>query len=448
MAEKSVDRPEEADEAEDAASEASGQASDADEVPRANAGATDDDAGTDDEAPEAAAEVASGDAEAATDADAAADGDADAADAAGELDHTLPGKTAPSAGTLLREAREARGLTLDDLARTLNLQPRIVAALERDDHDALPAPTFVRGYIRSYARLLGLPVDPLLADHEARTGGVVLNVRPSPRIEAAPESVGIVHKRPGMVMAVATVGFVAVVAGLLLLAAPETFRVEDALTAVRDAGRSEPAETPPERAAPAAARPAPTTTTRSERSADRPLSPPEIVPTLDDPSLLAETVSTRGLAAPTPAEGDPGAEAVAPGTDAAADGAAEPALVEPAPASEVAAGVDAGPGTEPGSDGILLTRTADGTGVRVYAGGEDHLHFVFSEDCWVEVRDADDADVYRDLNRDGETLDLWGRAPFRIRLGYAPAVELTYNGSRVALRPFTRNDVASLTLGR
>ncbi|MEE4298758.1 MAG: DUF4115 domain-containing protein, partial [Pseudomonadales bacterium] len=71
-----------------------------------------------------------------------------------------------------------------------------------------------------------------------------------------------------------------------------------------------------------------------------------------------------------------------------------------------------------------------------------------TEDCWVEVRDADDASVFQDLVRDGEVLELWGRAPFRIRLGYAPAVELTYNGSRVALRPFTRNDVASLTLGR
>jgi cytoskeleton protein RodZ len=343
---------------------------------------------------------------------------------AAEIDHTLPGKTAPSAGTLLREAREARGIALEDLARTLNLQPRIVSALERDEHEALPAPAFVRGYIRSYARLVGMAPESLLADHDARTGGVVMNVRPSPRIEAARESVGIVHKRPGTVMAVATVGFVAVVAGLLLLAAPDSFRVQDALAVVRDADRDEsraatgPAPAPGAPTEPPAAS-EPAFEARVARGEARPLSPPEIVPTLENAALLA-----------------PADDEDAPRTRGAA------ALAGPAAAAEDALPVDEN------GDGVLLTRTADGSGVRVYAGGEDHLHFEFTEECWVEVRDADDAGVFRDLARDGDTVDLWGRAPFRIRLGYAPAVELTYNGSPVALRPFTRNDVASLTLGR
>ena len=66
----------------------------------------------------------------------------------------------------------------------------------------------------------------------------------------------------------------------------------------------------------------------------------------------------------------------------------------------------------------------------------------------MEVRDADGVDIFADLQSDGETLDIWGRAPFSILLGYAPAARLEYNDQPIALRPFTRNDVANLVLGR
>ena len=59
---------------------------------------------------------------------------------------------AQSAGTRLRLAREAAQLTLDDVAQQLKLARRQVVALESDDVAALPGPTFVRGFIRNYAR--------------------------------------------------------------------------------------------------------------------------------------------------------------------------------------------------------------------------------------------------------------------------------------------------------
>jgi cytoskeleton protein RodZ len=69
----------------------------------------------------------------------------------------------PSAGTLLHLAREDAGLTLDAVAQQLKLAPRQVKAIEDDDFAGLPGRTFVRGFVRNYARLLNLDAEAVLA---------------------------------------------------------------------------------------------------------------------------------------------------------------------------------------------------------------------------------------------------------------------------------------------
>lgn len=68
-----------------------------------------------------------------------------------------------SVGQILREAREAQGITLDNAAVRLRLMHRQVEAMERDDFESLGQPVFARGFVRNYARLLGLAPDSLLA---------------------------------------------------------------------------------------------------------------------------------------------------------------------------------------------------------------------------------------------------------------------------------------------
>jgi VIT1/CCC1 family predicted Fe2+/Mn2+ transporter len=70
---------------------------------------------------------------------------------------------APGPGARLRAARKASGLDQDEMARALNLSRRVIRALEEDDDEQLPGATFVRGYIRSWARLTGESEEPLLA---------------------------------------------------------------------------------------------------------------------------------------------------------------------------------------------------------------------------------------------------------------------------------------------
>ena len=71
-----------------------------------------------------------------------------------------------SIGQILRGAREARGVTLDDAAVRLRLMHRQIEAMERNDFESLGQPVFARGFVRNYARLLGLAPEPLLARME------------------------------------------------------------------------------------------------------------------------------------------------------------------------------------------------------------------------------------------------------------------------------------------
>ena len=117
----------------------------------------------------------------------------------------LPGDAADapapgaSAGNLLAQARQTAGLSVDDVAGQLKLAPRQVAAIERDDFASLPGRTFVRGFIRNYARLVKLDVDTVLAaipdDGTAQTPERALSTATGRSIGEIPRDS---RPRPGM----------------------------------------------------------------------------------------------------------------------------------------------------------------------------------------------------------------------------------------------------------
>lgn len=65
-------------------------------------------------------------------------------------------------GAHLRKVREEANMSVDKVASALMLHPHTLEALEADAYERLPAPAFVRGYLRGYARVLGLPSRPIL----------------------------------------------------------------------------------------------------------------------------------------------------------------------------------------------------------------------------------------------------------------------------------------------
>ena len=71
-----------------------------------------------------------------------------------------------SIGQILRDAREAQGITVEDAAARLRLMHRQISAMETDDFKSLGQPVFARGFVRNYARLLGLEPEALLEGME------------------------------------------------------------------------------------------------------------------------------------------------------------------------------------------------------------------------------------------------------------------------------------------
>ena len=83
---------------------------------------------------------------------------------------TSAGTDRLSIGARLAAARKKCELDIRVVANELNLDASIIAALENDDSAALPAAIFVKGYLRNYARLVGLPEDDMVRDYAAQTG--------------------------------------------------------------------------------------------------------------------------------------------------------------------------------------------------------------------------------------------------------------------------------------
>jgi cytoskeleton protein RodZ len=77
---------------------------------------------------------------------------------------------APPPGALLAATREAQGISVADVARSLRLSVRQVEAIEADDYDRLPGKTFVRGFVRNYAKLLQIDPEPLLQAPQLAAG--------------------------------------------------------------------------------------------------------------------------------------------------------------------------------------------------------------------------------------------------------------------------------------
>lgn len=78
-------------------------------------------------------------------------------------DPGMEAHAAPGPGATLRMAREARGMTVVEVAAALKLSPRQIEAIEAEDFSRLSGATFVRGFIRNYARLLKIEAAPVLA---------------------------------------------------------------------------------------------------------------------------------------------------------------------------------------------------------------------------------------------------------------------------------------------
>lgn len=282
----------------------------------------------------------------------------------------------PLPGAVLRAAREAHGYSLAEISQALKFGVRQLEALENDDYSTLKGATFIRGFVRSYARYLRLDEVPLLAALEPQAPVAVAEVQPVEHMNAEmPSSVQDGSKRVYWLAAF-----------VLVLGAVAWFTLQEKSAPV--AGST-----------PAA--PTPVTAASEQQPAAAEVAAP----------------SRQPLAAPAPA----------------------PAPAAPTPTVVPAAATDAT--TEAPSPLPVAANAAPAPNP-----AERQLQLSFGGVSWVEIRDASNRILYSGNSMPDTRQSLRGRPPFQLVIGNAQSVKLRYEDRNIDLQPYTRVDVARLTL--
>lgn len=213
----------------------------------------------------------------------------------------------PSVGAQLVAGREAKALTVADVAQTLKLGVRQVEALENGDWGGLPGATFIRGFVRNYARLVQVDAGPLMEQLDA-----VLEP-PRPRLdlpETAPATMPTPGAGQGRDYAMAMFGLVLVVVALAIY-----FLMPADLTELRKGLQSLVASDAKKEAA--AVQPAvPEPVLPPGATAQQVLNPQAVAPGESSPAGLAPPPLLQDAAPPVPAAGPAVPAAAAEGTPA------------------------------------------------------------------------------------------------------------------------------------
>ena len=287
-----------------------------------------------------------------------------------------------SLGEMLAAERERQGLGRNDIAQRLHMSGYQIEALEKGDYTRLPRGTFLRGFVRNYAKVLGLAPErvlPLLdegAPPQTAPGIVV----PTQNIRFDPLNERFSHpflKAGAFAALMLALGFAAMYWFLFVRTTPVT--------------PAKKASSPPAVVASA------------------PTPPPVATPAPAEPPVSA--VPEKPVPAPAiPAKPEPAR--------------AEPAKAEPAKA-------EAAP---------PVAKTVAGS------GEGSVLKFRFKGSSWVEIRDAKGRVLLSRLNQPGSEAEVSGRPPFNVVVGNAPEVQLFYNDHEFDLEPHTKVAVARFTV--
>ena len=319
---------------------------------------------------------------------------------------------ASNPGETLRQAREAKGWNVAEVAAQLNLTAQRLSQIEAGDFDKLPGATFARGYIRAYAKLLELDQNRLVMEFDLFTGtdATGSEVHALGRIEEPVRYSQSILRLVSFVLLLALIGTGffwwqeqgSSSALRMLDASLEHVEVEAADGSTQIHSLAEPEDQ--------------AVVDAQVDESSTPLLLPNVTGEEAESSLPdSESVTPPSASAPM------SSERAASNTPSAT----APALaqsVEPVPQSEANTVVAAVPG-----QGLLKVQ--------------------FSADCWTQVTDADGKVLVSALKRGGDHLELAGKAPLELRLGFARGAQVTFNGETVNLTPHMSGETARLKLG-
>lgn len=310
---------------------------------------------------------------------------------------TQPMPTNP--GESLRQAREFKGLSIAEVATQLNLTPQRLAQIEAGAFDKLPGATFARGYIRAYAKLLEMDQNRLVLEFDQFTGADSSgsSVHALGRIEEPVRYSQSILRLVSFLLLLALIG-----AGFLWWqdqGRPVASLADLGLEHVEVEGADG--------------------TTQVHSLAEPEDQAVEDVQGLEQSSPLLLPIEPGEAPEDLNSAEQPAAEA----------GAAETAPQTPA------------------TTVVASAAAAEPAAPVAVAAGQGALNVQFSADCWTQVTDADGKVLLSALKRGGERIELIGKAPLELRLGFARGAQVTYNGERVDITPHMTGETARLKLG-
>ena len=325
------------------------------------------------------------------------------------------GLTDDSVGELLRQARDKAGLSLSDVASRLRMGIKQVRALEENDYLSLPTGTFLRGFVRNFAKEVGVKPEIALALLE-KTHLAAVPLRASSVVVPSQQNINVPTPGGDIATPRARLVIVAVIALLVLIIV--WWWWEYVRPYLAEGGRPKG--------------------DNSAKTVSVPIAVPEQVPLATQnavavvpPSVSAipeqtQPASVQTLAAPTPVLPTP---APASAQSAVTKSVTATTVVSPPPTSPPVVKSD-----------VALKAQAPVT------AGSGMLGLTFSDKSWVQVLDANGKLVVDKIFKAGDAEEVTGKAPFAVIIGNALVTRLAYNGKEVDLAPHTRASVARVTV--
>jgi cytoskeleton protein RodZ len=309
-------------------------------------------------------------------------------------------------GQQLMLAREKAGMTIDEAARALNLKEETVEAIEDSALDKLPPVAFVQGYIRTYARLVGLSEEKILSEFEQEVPHELeseLHPR-SPLPNEANSSTPVIRLISILVIVLALlVLFFAIYSYYI----KRSERIEQASLAGDDDAMM---QLPPE---------APLIEQQAEVTEDELLSVDTKPVSVEDEEITLEPAEETMASSAQQVE-------IQPEQDAAVETAEEPP--EDPPSEAIFEEIVPMAKPQPITGGDVLSLRAE-------------------QESWAEIVDANDIRLFYGTLVSGRELSLTGQAPFEVFLGNAPVVSLSLNSTNIDMTKYIRsNNIAQFKI--
>ncbi|WP_439830423.1 RodZ domain-containing protein [Aeromonas caviae] len=285
-------------------------------------------------------------------------------------------------GQLLRNAREQLGWTREQVASRIHLRLTLIAAIEADTYDKHTSHTFIRGYLRAYAKLVGIPEETILAAYEK------LGLIPPDNIDMQSFSRRSRQQANDSRLKVVTWLVILVLIGLSVAWWWQS-------TARRSAG-------------------------------DDALAATEMSATVNTPEANVA----------------PAVEVAEPVLPAASDAVSTQVVVSGATATLPVVATDASAAVPTDVSGAVSTAESTTT----EPAKAPQLKMSFTADCWLDVKDANGKTLFSGLKKANDELVLEGPEPLRFIIGAPMAVNLEYQGKSFDMSRYNNGRTARFSL--